>query len=790
MRWHAACNRPSMPTKPLRIAIIGSGLSGAVLAERLAGHHEVTIFERGSEEPTLPPPAAMPSHPFGLYPSFAYGLGGTTNFWHGGMVRLLNEEMGTDWSGSLKTSLPQYYAGVVRQLYGDAALRAWHKWESPECIDGLFPTMMLYARTPFRAATSGFLRMGSLLLDHCVEHITEHASGVSVISRVAGKETVERFDRVVIAAGALNSPLILRNSGLGGPTVGENFTDHPMGFVAKLRAVSPGPEFLRLRRKNGLFQNSVAMLKVRDTQTGLWSAFYLRACFGSRLTSDPYRRSFRFLAETRGAKKYLAALPHLRDPDFLWQALENHLHLVPPSSHAYVLVVNQQEAMGQGRARAEADGRLIVDWHISDAVEGAIRRNLERLAAHTGAELLLPDGSLRDRLWSAAHHSGTCRISPDTETGVVDEDLRVHGTKHIYVCDGSVLPSTGASNTGLTIAAFAHRLTELLCDNPKWRRVTSSGKHLLISGITGAVGKMVRAHLAGLKFDWSAADLRSLETGAISHAKSCVLLHLANAHRSVEENIRLQEQAAAFADREGIAEVIVPMSGSTIDVADASGPRSDAKNFGFACSQTDPYPRGKRAAERCWLEWQSAKPGRRLALVYVPTIIGPRSQWTRRIAKHAPDATLVVPRLERFLAVTESDLIELFSALTRHGLPAGVSRHFALSSSQSLAEAVLADRGGKLTEVRLPGFIWFLVGMSYRSDLLQKAISAARVLIDRVLRLTLGHAILPVSPRYLHLFRIQSDVADAIESVSRERDRRASRSARLGALTRRGRISV
>jgi hypothetical protein len=212
-------------------------------------------------------------------------------------------------------------------------------------------------------------------------------------------------------------------------------------------------------------------------------------------------------------------------------------HVALPSSHAYVLVLNEQEAMGQGTVRADDNDRLTVDWRISDAVEGAIRRNLDRLAAYTGAELILPDGSLRDRLWSAAHHSGTCRIASDADTGVVDQDLRVHGTEHVYVCDGSVLPSTGASNTGLTIAALAHRLAERLRGEPS--RGSPQRKSLLISGATGAVGRMMRARLAGLRLDWRDVDLRKGAIGASERLEGAVFLHLANAHQSVEENIRL-----------------------------------------------------------------------------------------------------------------------------------------------------------------------------------------------------------------------------------------------------------
>jgi nucleoside-diphosphate-sugar epimerase len=316
----------------------------------------------------------------------------------------------------------------------------------------------------------------------------------------------------------------------------------------------------------------------------------------------------------------------------------------------------------------------------------------------------------------------------------VDQDLRVHGTQHVYVCDGSVLPSTGASNTGLTIAALAHRLAERLRGEHSGREALPGRRCLLISGATGAVGRMMRARLAGLGLDWRDVDLRNSDIAVSERLEGAVLLHLANAHQSVEENIRLQRRAAALVDATGIRLVIVPMSTSTIEAIGPGGPRFDAENLGFSYSGIDPYPEGKLAAERFWLNWQSAKPGRRLALVYTPTIIGPGSKWTCNIANHALGKTFIVPQLERFFAVSETDLIDFLSALIKAGLADGVSRYLVFSSSRSLAEAISVDRGGKVKSVRLPRFVWSVVGLSQRNAIFNKALSAIRVASDRLVR--------------------------------------------------------
>ena len=61
-------------------------------------------------------------------------------------------------------------------------------------------------------------------------------------------------------------------------------------------------------------------------------------------------------------------------------------------------------------------------------------------------------GSLR-MPWKAAHHD------PFSFNSVVDEDLRLSGTQHLYVCDMSVMPFSSAANPVRTLAALALRLS-------------------------------------------------------------------------------------------------------------------------------------------------------------------------------------------------------------------------------------------------------------------------------------------------------------------------------------------
>lgn len=62
----------------------------------------------------------------------------------------------------------------------------------------------------------------------------------------------------------------------------------------------------------------------------------------------------------------------------------------------------------------------------------------------------------------AHHHMGTCRMSNDPDSGVVDKDCRVHGINNLYLAGSSVFPTSGARQPTLTIAALALRIADHL----------------------------------------------------------------------------------------------------------------------------------------------------------------------------------------------------------------------------------------------------------------------------------------------------------------------------------------
>ncbi len=60
------------------------------------------------------------------------------------------------------------------------------------------------------------------------------------------------------------------------------------------------------------------------------------------------------------------------------------------------------------------------------------------------------------------HQSGTTRIADSPKDGVVDRDLRLWGTKNVFVCSSSVFPTSGQANPTFFLGAFAVRLANYL----------------------------------------------------------------------------------------------------------------------------------------------------------------------------------------------------------------------------------------------------------------------------------------------------------------------------------------
>lgn len=127
-----------------------------------------------------------------------------------------------------------------------------------------------------------------------------------------------------------------------------------------------------------------------------------------------------------------------------------------------------------GQPQHEASRQLRIDWDVEEdapriarSVQRYFERFWERNALNQVARLEYLDLSDDAQAWNnnvydLYHPAGTTRMALHPAHGVVDENLRVHGTSNAYVAGSSVFPSMGAANPTFTAMALALRLAHFI----------------------------------------------------------------------------------------------------------------------------------------------------------------------------------------------------------------------------------------------------------------------------------------------------------------------------------------
>ncbi len=113
-----------------------------------------------------------------------------------------------------------------------------------------------------------------------------------------------------------------------------------------------------------------------------------------------------------------------------------------------------------------------VDWRVDTTTLETMARFAQYVADYLSEQglarttldprLAARDLAFFDEADDANHQMGTTRMSHSIETGVVDAELRVHGTRNLYVAGAAVYPTTGFANPTFTAIALGLRLADRL----------------------------------------------------------------------------------------------------------------------------------------------------------------------------------------------------------------------------------------------------------------------------------------------------------------------------------------
>lgn len=481
------------------VCVIGGGLAGGILGSVLAAKgHPVTLVELGeSPGPLLPGNELWTSAQIKAPFTRGSGIGGTSNFWHGGLTPLdrTDVEGAAGQSGRPRTPIPYdqlraYYAKAVA-LLRDGKHYSLDDLEAPldTPLDGFGNSQeafrlkaLLYPSQPF--STRPLIERSQAL--HGLQVVTNvevmrlassggrrfaYAEGVDVRS---GEPRRIPADIFVLSAGGLGSAKILLRSAADRPSlrqlpIGKFMTDHPTGFVlkAKLRRRMDLRPLFGLPREGYKLRYGFALQADRLASVDFRNhILYLRPAVSLKdpATYDILKRK---LVSYRGRKLGALEIAYLiRHPDLLFEALNFKFGLTYATHYVSGLVFAEQLPQEDASIALLDKGKFAVNWSVSQRDAGSLEKflSLFREAFHDlfAAFTIFP--GISTRLDSAAHHSGACRMAASATEGVVDGDLRVFGTDNLFVADGSVIAYAGHANTGLTIAALALKCSDAVQD--------------------------------------------------------------------------------------------------------------------------------------------------------------------------------------------------------------------------------------------------------------------------------------------------------------------------------------
>ena len=269
-----------------------------------------------------------------------------------------------------------------------------------------------------------------------IEHDHGRATGVTT----AGGLRVEA-PHVVVAAGAIHTPVLLARSHLGhSPALGRNLTVHPATAVW------------------GVFDEDV------DMSRGVPQSYYV----------DEFEGEGFVLEGIAGPPDYLAmsapfAGDELRELMLAHRRVAQCGLMISDRSRGrvtsvlgrpfvrYDLVPHDVATIRTALIRlaelmwAAGANRVVLPIARLPQLRRADRRELERTTVRAGDLKLM-----------GFHPLGTARASAQHAEGVVDADLQLHGARGIHIADGSAVPGPLGVNPQITIMALASRLAERL----------------------------------------------------------------------------------------------------------------------------------------------------------------------------------------------------------------------------------------------------------------------------------------------------------------------------------------
>jgi len=478
--------------KSVEVAVIGSGSGGGIAASVLNEKYEVSIFEKGSSGNGMTNNETFGYHNFydtyGIQQTRGYkvlllagmGIGGGTSVnWTTSLRtpdKILNEwdtltkQANYFNSSEFKNSMDY----VCKELNVDIKNNRIPQKEK-KLAEGLELNNLSYKIIPRNTSNadcteSGFSTFGrydeSINSSNKIWFSEERFEPNNVFSDTSirslkisnGKAThinVENngtlheiaVDRVILAAGSLNTPKILLDSGYKNKHLGRNLKLHPVSGVAGKFSEEQKPwagTMQGIYSDDNLFlkDNYGYLLEGLPMHPSLFFPFFPNNLdsFSEFIKSyNNWSGSIVLTSDTSSGSiinKY---------PQHLWDYKLNdfdHTNLI----HGIVSLVKANYLAGAEEIMVASSPTMHWKKSSNESIEEFI--NKVELIKNEPYRILL----------GSAHQMGTARINPNPEHGVVDLDGKVHGLDNVYIVDASTFPRCSGVNPMISIQSMSHFL--------------------------------------------------------------------------------------------------------------------------------------------------------------------------------------------------------------------------------------------------------------------------------------------------------------------------------------------
>ena len=251
--------------------------------------------------------------------------------------------------------------------------------------------------------------------------------------RLAGGEYIEARG-VVVCAGALATPVLLRRSGIDRPGIGVGLQDHPsIALTLALRqqqqsAIRIGAN-VRTSSQQGNADIHVLSLNETD-ESGKFGALI------AGVMQVHSRGEVKYDSVTGTGIAKFNQLGDERDKEAMRDAVR----------FTYALASSQSVSSIVGSLLSDANG-MSAQW-IGDATDSEI------------------DDWALQQVGAYSHAAGSCAMGSSRDTmAVVNERAEVIGYQDLWLCDASILPTLPRANTHLPVVMIANRVSEMLLEN-------------------------------------------------------------------------------------------------------------------------------------------------------------------------------------------------------------------------------------------------------------------------------------------------------------------------------------